>query len=90
MRRFATRSRNCPSASRGREACFQAARELLAEQGSDAVTVAALCRRLGLSKGSCHHHFTTLPGFVTALAEHREGAYGVLLAGDDRCSGSFG
>ncbi len=55
---------------RGREAYFQAAREILADRGPDGVTVANLCARLGVTKGSFHHHFATTSGFVEALAEH--------------------
>jgi AcrR family transcriptional regulator len=52
-----------------------AALDLLAEQGPDGLTIAALCARLGVTKGSFYHHFSDLPGFTDALmaywaAEH--------------------
>jgi hypothetical protein len=37
------------------------------EQGSDAVAIFALCKRLGVTNGSFHHHFTTVPGFISTL-----------------------
>jgi AcrR family transcriptional regulator len=56
------------AASRDREAYFVAAYSLLSEGGCDAVTVAALCERLGVTKGSFYHHFADLPAFVEAFA----------------------
>jgi AcrR family transcriptional regulator len=52
-----------------------AALDLLAERGPDGLTIAALCQRLGVTKGSFYHHFADLPGFVDTLmaywaAEH--------------------
>jgi len=43
------------------------------------VTVASLCDRLGVTKGSFHHHFATMPGFIVALTDYWESAFGVLL-----------
>ena len=55
--------------------------EILGESGSDAITVAALCERVGVTKGSFHHHFGTMPGFVEALAQHWESAFvGIIVA----------
>lgn len=68
-----------PGNGRGREAYFRVARELLAEQGPDAVTVASMCERLGVTKGSFHHHFATVPVFVAALTEHWEQKFGALI-----------
>ncbi len=68
-----------PDSDRGREAYFRAAREILTQQGPDGVTVAALCERLGVTKGSFHHHFATMPAFVEALAEHWEQKFGALI-----------
>jgi AcrR family transcriptional regulator len=56
--------------NRDRDAYFVAAFDLLAEQGVDGVTIAAMCDRLGVTKGSFYHHFTGMPGFVEALAGH--------------------
>jgi AcrR family transcriptional regulator len=52
-----------------------AALDLLAEHGPDGLTIAVLCARLGVTKGSFYHHFSDLPAFVDALmaywaAEH--------------------
>jgi AcrR family transcriptional regulator len=60
--------------SGGREAWFQEARAILADQGSDALTIAALCQRIGVTKGSFHHHFSTVSGFVDAMAAQWESA----------------
>lgn len=48
---------------------FAAARELLAERGSDGVTIAAICKRVGVTHGAFHHAFSTMTGFVGALAD---------------------
>lgn len=49
---------------------FEAAFDLLAERGHDGLTIAALCQRLGVTKGSFYHHFRDFPAFVDALLEH--------------------
>jgi AcrR family transcriptional regulator len=41
--------------------------DLLAEGGVSAVTIAALCERLGVTKGSFYHHFDGVPAFHEAL-----------------------
>ncbi|HEV8627748.1 MAG TPA: TetR/AcrR family transcriptional regulator [Acidimicrobiia bacterium] len=41
--------------------------DLLAEGGVSAVTIAALCDRLGVTKGSFYHHFGDVSGFHEAL-----------------------
>ncbi len=46
---------------------LEAALAILSERGPEALTVAALCDRLGVSKGSFYHHFRGMPGFVEAL-----------------------
>jgi AcrR family transcriptional regulator len=53
-----------------RAAYFDAAFELLAERGQDGLTIAALCQRLGVTKGSFYHHFADFEGFVDGLLEH--------------------
>jgi AcrR family transcriptional regulator len=45
---------------------------VLAEAGLTAVTIEALCERLGLSKGSFYHHFKGIAGYHTALLAHYE------------------
>lgn len=64
-----------PNADQGRPAWFQAARTILAERGSDGLTVAALCARLRITKGAFHHHFATMSGFVAAMAAYWESSY---------------
>jgi AcrR family transcriptional regulator len=41
--------------------------DLLAEGGVNAVTIAALCKRLGVTKGSFYHHFGDVFAFHEAL-----------------------
>lgn len=72
-----------PTALRGREAYFRAAREILAEQSPDALTIAALCERLGVTKGSFHHHFPTMADFVVAMTAHWEIKFGALIENYD-------
>jgi AcrR family transcriptional regulator len=45
---------------------------VLGEYGSDSLTIAVLCERLGITKGSFYHHFGGMPGFVTQLLEYWE------------------
>lgn len=44
----------------------------LAEGGAPGVTIDKLSARVGLSKGSFYHHFTGMPGFISALMAHFE------------------
>ncbi|HEY2203998.1 MAG TPA: TetR/AcrR family transcriptional regulator [Pseudonocardia sp.] len=66
------------AASRGvmvratRSAYLESALDLLAEVGSDGLTVAALCGRLGVTKGSFYHHFSGVPELVGALLDFWE------------------
>jgi AcrR family transcriptional regulator len=53
-----------------RSAYFSAAFSLLEERGHNGLTVAALCQRLGVTKGSFYHHFRDFSAFVEALLEH--------------------
>lgn len=45
---------------------------VLGEQGGDGLTIAVLCDRLAVTKGSFYHHFGGLPGFVDVLVESWE------------------
>jgi AcrR family transcriptional regulator len=42
---------------------------ILVEEGDGALTVDALCARMGRSKGSFYHHFAGRPGYVEALLD---------------------
>ncbi|HEY3604810.1 MAG TPA: TetR/AcrR family transcriptional regulator [Sporichthyaceae bacterium] len=55
--------------ARDREAFFTAAYELLGERGPAGLTVAALCARVGVSKGSFYHHFADMSDFLAAFAQ---------------------
>lgn len=51
---------------------FREALAILGESGSEALTIAQLCERLEVTKGSFYHHFGGMPGFVTQLLEYWE------------------
>lgn len=51
---------------------FREAFDVLATQGSEALTIAALCDRLEITKGSFYHHFGGMPGFATQLLDFWE------------------
>jgi AcrR family transcriptional regulator len=51
---------------------FREALAVLGDYGSDALTIAVLCERLGVTKGSFYHHFGGMPGFVTQLLQYWE------------------
>jgi AcrR family transcriptional regulator len=73
-----------PGAEReSRRTYLIAARELLAEQGSDGLTVEALCRRLGVTKGSFYWHFDGMSALVEALATQWEQGHRSRLAAAD-------
>jgi len=55
--------------------------DLLAEGGVSAVTIAALCERLGVTKGSFYHHFGDVAAFHEALlASWEESTYHAIDA----------
>jgi AcrR family transcriptional regulator len=49
--------------------------QLLAEGGITAVTIANVCARLDVTKGSFYHHFDRGPAFHAALLAHYEEEY---------------
>jgi len=55
------------SDSLGKADYFDAGLELLASGGIGAVTIAALCYRLGVTKGSFYHHFASQTTFQKEL-----------------------
>jgi AcrR family transcriptional regulator len=58
-----------------RERYFEAALDVIAGQGVEALTIAALCQRLNVTIGSFYHHFKSREAFLQAFygwweAEH--------------------
>src|SRR5687768_12038077 len=51
---------------------FDAALELLADGGVGALTIANLCDRLAVTKGSFYYHFPSIRAFHDAFLEHWE------------------
>lgn len=49
--------------------------ELLAREGLNAVTIDAMCRNLGVTKGSFYHHFANREAFLKGLLHHWEEQY---------------
>jgi AcrR family transcriptional regulator len=62
-----------------REDWFGPAFEILAAQGPDGLTIAALCGRLRVTKGSFYHHFAGMPQFVEALLRDWEDRFAEIL-----------
>lgn len=51
---------------------FRCGLDVLSESGVGALTIAELCRRLRVTKGSFYHHFSGMPDYVTALLAYWE------------------
>jgi AcrR family transcriptional regulator len=67
---------------------FREALSVLGEYGSEAMTIAVLCDRLAVTKGSFYHHFGGMPGFVGQLlgyweTEHSERLIAISRAQPD-------
>jgi AcrR family transcriptional regulator len=60
---------------------FREALAVLGDYGSDALTIAVLCERLDVTKGSFYHHFGGMPGFVAQLLEYWEREHSERLIG---------
>ena len=58
---------------------FEAGLDLLSDAGPRGVTVAALCGRLGVTKGSFYHHFEGIPDFLRRLLGYWEEQEAALL-----------
>jgi len=58
-----------PRAEETRSRILDAAEECFADQGYDAVGVAEICRRAGVTKGGFYHHFPTKQAVFLALLE---------------------
>jgi AcrR family transcriptional regulator len=54
---------------------------VLADRGIAGVSIDGLAGRLGLTKGSFHHHFAGMPGFRIALLERYRAGFDQGLAG---------
>ncbi len=63
---------------------FRAALTVLADQGSEALTITAVCDALGVTKGSFYHHFGSVAGFVEELLPYWESLRSSRLAGRTR------
>jgi AcrR family transcriptional regulator len=55
-----------------RDDFFAAAFGLLAAEGPEGLNVLAVCRPLGVTRGSFYHHFDSMPAFVDELMAHWE------------------
>src|SRR5215203_5055090 len=53
-----------------RESYFEAGLALLGEKGPEALTLAALCERVGVTKGSFYHHFGSMAELHRGMLEH--------------------
>lgn len=67
---------------------YREALDILARGGSDALTIAAVCERLEVTKGSFYHHFGSMPRFVQMLldfwaVEHSQRLIATSLAQPD-------
>jgi AcrR family transcriptional regulator len=58
---------------------FREAMDVLGEWGSEAMTIALLCERLQVTKGSFYHHFGSMPNFVTELLQFWESEHSERL-----------
>jgi polyketide synthase 12 len=69
-------------AARNRRQLLATAREMLAEQGADKLTMDALAERAGLGKGTVYRRFRTRAGIFQALLDDDERAFqGQVLSG---------
>jgi AcrR family transcriptional regulator len=68
-----------PPEGLSRTAYYEAGLDLLAEGGHASLTIAALCHRLGVTKGSFYHHFGDMAEYVALLLEHWESEHATRL-----------
>ncbi|HEY6471551.1 MAG TPA: helix-turn-helix domain-containing protein [Acidimicrobiales bacterium] len=68
-----------PPEGLSRSAYFEAGLELLSERGHGGLTIAALCERLGVTKGSFYHHFDDMAEDVRLLLGHWEDEHATRL-----------
>lgn len=67
-------------ARRQRDEYFSVALEILSRSGFKSLTITELCTRLGVTKGSFHHHFGVYDEFVRELISYWELTYSDLQA----------
>jgi AcrR family transcriptional regulator len=53
-----------------REQYYDAALDLLAEAGPEALTLSTVCERVGVTKGSFYHHFDSMAALHEGMLEH--------------------
>jgi AcrR family transcriptional regulator len=58
---------------------FREALAVLSEYGSEAMTIAVLCERLEVTKGSFYHHFGGMPAFTSQLLAYWESEHSERL-----------
>jgi AcrR family transcriptional regulator len=68
-----------PPEGLSRSAYYEAGLDLLAEHGHSGLTIAALCERLGVTKGSFYHHFGDMAEYVALLLGHWEAEHATRL-----------
>lgn len=56
---------------------FEAALSIIGEGDVDGLTLDALCQRLGVTKGSFYHHFSSRRDFIEQLVNHWRVAHGL-------------
>jgi AcrR family transcriptional regulator len=57
------------------EEYYVMAMRILDASGRDSLTIAELCGRLGVTKGSFYHHFGSLPSFIEGLVGYWKGEH---------------
>ncbi len=71
----------------GSEDYFREALRVLGQHGPDGLTIAELCARLRVTKGSFYHHFAGMPAFIDALIVFWEADQQARLAAVPRAEG---
>src|SRR5687768_18150434 len=66
------RPRERADAARNRRRVLEAARQLFAERGVQAVTMSDVARAAGVAKGTIFHRFGDRPGLAQALVDEAE------------------
>ncbi|HVP30594.1 MAG TPA: helix-turn-helix domain-containing protein [Myxococcota bacterium] len=66
-------------ATRGQDDYLRVGLALLAKGGADSVTIANLCTRLHVTKGSFYHHFAGRGDFIRRLLRYWEREHGARL-----------